>query len=296
MAAADSRRIIKNAPFRVTFPILNVTTGNPITAAAGMAPKIGKDGGTLTATTNSPTEIATTSGWYFLDLTATEMSADELLFTCSSTSTNAVTYGRVLETEPCLHSGVVVSATSLSVTLPATASAVDPDYVGSPIEIVRGTGAGQFRTILAYTGSSKTAIIDRAWGTTPDSSSVYVIRNVQASQMGSDGVVAANAKQLSGSGTAADNLKALYVGGLTAGTISDTGATTTVFKLDSTFSASDDAYKNALIVFTSGPLKPTAARILAYTGSTRQVTLSSQSTLISAPANGTSVVVLAHQE
>jgi hypothetical protein len=76
MASTDARPVPqKNVAYRVTFPILDAD-GDLVTGATSPDSEISKDGGTFTDCTNEATEIATSSGMYFLDLTSTEMNAD----------------------------------------------------------------------------------------------------------------------------------------------------------------------------------------------------------------------------
>ncbi len=76
MASTDARVIpYKNAAYRATFPILDAD-GDLVTGATSLDSEISKDGGTFTDCTNEATEIATSSGMYYLDLTSTEMNAD----------------------------------------------------------------------------------------------------------------------------------------------------------------------------------------------------------------------------
>jgi len=60
-----------------------------------------------------------------------------------------------------------------TVTLDASASAVDDEYNNMAITIVSGTGVGQTRYISDYVGSTKVATVGSAWSTQPDSSSVF---------------------------------------------------------------------------------------------------------------------------
>lgn len=62
-----------------------------------------------------------------------------------------------------------------SITLDASASAVDDFYKNSLIVVTGGTGANQVRTISGYTGSTKVATVTPNWGTNPSSDSVFVI-------------------------------------------------------------------------------------------------------------------------
>jgi hypothetical protein len=74
-----------------------------------------------------------------------------------------------------IHDGIAQAGNSHSITLAATASASDHVYNRNLIVIVDGTGAGQTRTIVDYDGSSKIAVVDRDWWTTPDATSEYFI-------------------------------------------------------------------------------------------------------------------------
>lgn len=78
MAATDARPVpIKNQAFRVTFPIYDAD-GDLVTGAASLDSEVSKDQATYTDCTNEATEIATASGTYYLDLTSTEMNADNV--------------------------------------------------------------------------------------------------------------------------------------------------------------------------------------------------------------------------
>lgn len=76
MASSDAKAIpVKNAALRITFPILDAD-GDLVTGATSLDSEVSKDGGTFADCTNEATEIATSSGMYYLDLTSTEMNAD----------------------------------------------------------------------------------------------------------------------------------------------------------------------------------------------------------------------------
>ena len=78
MASTDARPFpLKNTAFRVVFPILDAD-GDIVTGATGLDSEISKDQGTFADCTNEATEIATSSGIYYLDLTNTEMNADHV--------------------------------------------------------------------------------------------------------------------------------------------------------------------------------------------------------------------------
>ncbi len=78
MAATDSRPVPKkNVAYRAIFPILDAD-GDLVTGAASLDSEVSKDCGTFADCTNEATEIATSSGMYYLDLTSTEMNADSV--------------------------------------------------------------------------------------------------------------------------------------------------------------------------------------------------------------------------
>jgi prepilin-type N-terminal cleavage/methylation domain-containing protein len=71
------------------------------------------------------------------------------------------------------NAGTAQLATSNTITLSSSASAVDNYYVGLSIRTVGGVGLGQNRTISAYTGSSKVATVSTAWTVIPDNTTTY---------------------------------------------------------------------------------------------------------------------------
>lgn len=91
MAASDAQPFpVKNKAWRVTFPILDAD-GDLVTGATGLDSEISKDGGAFTDCGFEATEIATSSGIYYLDLTATEMNADTVAIIVKTTTSGAKT-------------------------------------------------------------------------------------------------------------------------------------------------------------------------------------------------------------
>jgi hypothetical protein len=98
MAASDARFVpVRNAAYRVTFPILDAD-GDLVAGAASLDSEVSKDGGTFADCTNEATEIAAASGMYFLDLTATEMDADTVAVIVKTGTAGAKTTPIVLYT------------------------------------------------------------------------------------------------------------------------------------------------------------------------------------------------------
>ena len=74
-AATDAApRPLYGVAYRVVFPLIDAD-GDLVTAAGSLDTEISKDQGTFVDATNEATEIATSSGMYYIDLTATEMQA-----------------------------------------------------------------------------------------------------------------------------------------------------------------------------------------------------------------------------
>ena len=91
MASSDASAFgRKGVAYRVTFPILDAD-GDLVTGATGLDSEVSKDGGTFADCTNEATEIATSSGVYYLDLTATEMNADTVAVIVKTSSSGAKT-------------------------------------------------------------------------------------------------------------------------------------------------------------------------------------------------------------
>jgi len=95
---------------------------------------------------------------------------------------NTVPVIEYLDGEPyvgVLHQGISQNAATNTIVLSTTATSTDNAYKDHLIKIISGTGAGQTRVITNYTGSSKTATVDRDWDIIPNSSSEYkIVRRV----------------------------------------------------------------------------------------------------------------------
>jgi hypothetical protein len=84
------------------------------------------------------------------------------------------------------YSGIVVSSTNntLTLSLDSTGATNTSEYQNSQIHIVRGTGAGQSATISSYDAITRTITISSTWTINPDTTSVYSIGNMKASDAG----------------------------------------------------------------------------------------------------------------
>lgn len=68
-----------------------------------------------------------------------------------------------------------VSATSNTITFPSTFSSSNSAYVGVNISLTSGPSAGDFRTITAYNGSTRTATVNQNWSSTPTSATYFAL-------------------------------------------------------------------------------------------------------------------------
>ena len=287
MATTDAGRPIKGAIYRHTFALRD-TSGQVVSGATNLDSEYSYASGAFADCTNEAVEIGS-SGIYYLELVAAETPYPSVSVIVKSSE--AVTHFHEINMEPCLHSGVAAGGGSSSITLASTASATDSLYLGGTIEIARGTGAGQVRAIVAYTGSSKTASVDRDWTTAPDTTSVYVIHPATAVPSVAGTHVKSDVLQIGSNTAAATALRELYKGAVIEGNVSDSTPAAGDFDGNAALSATDDFYNNMLLVFTTGDLTGYVARINDYTGTSRNISLSAS--LPSAPGNGDEFCILA---
>lgn len=162
MASTDSIPVPrKNVAYRLTFGLFK-SDGTLITAASGLDSEVSKDMGTFTDCTNEATEIATSSGVYYLDLTSTEMNADSVTLLVKSSSTGAVPV--VISLYPQETGDIKVDMTSWNGTAVAS-----PDTAGYPkVTIKSGTGTGEVNLTsgnVALTSAGNTAVVTELMGT-----------------------------------------------------------------------------------------------------------------------------------
>lgn len=95
MAATDAIAFpVYGQAFRLYWRIVAYSTANPITSSlTSLAATVSKDGGSFASTTNSPTAIGT-SGYGYVDLTASEMEASSLIVQVSASNSGAVYFAR----------------------------------------------------------------------------------------------------------------------------------------------------------------------------------------------------------
>jgi hypothetical protein len=151
MASTDATAIpVKNQAYRVTLPIWDAD-GDLVTGATGLDSEVSKDGGTFTDCTNEATEIATSSGMYFLDLTSTEMNADTVAIIVKTSSSGAKTTPIILY--PQEAGDIKVNATywnGTAVSSPATAGIPDVN-----VKNMNNVAATSITTVNANVGTTQ---------------------------------------------------------------------------------------------------------------------------------------------
>ena len=268
MASTDALPVPrKNVAFRAYFDLrLNTGALNP--GATGLDSEVSKDGGTMTDCTSEAVELATSSGHYYLDLTATEMNADSVVVQVKSTNTNNVT--RTLIMYPQETGDIKVDVTSWLGTAPIT-----PTLAGTPkVDVTHWIGTA---------------------AATPDTAGYPKVTHKVGTGTGelsiTSGVVSGNVVQIVGSAEAASKLQAGDIS-ITLGTVNITVApTVTQFECADITEATTDHFKNGLVRWYSGVLKGQQALCTAYSlvGGRGRFTVS---TMTDAPGSGDLCVIV----
>lgn len=176
---------------------LTPITFGPFVAADGITPKTGltptirlsKNGVSPYVNRNSGTAIThVENGWYSVTLDSTDTNTRGRLKVMATDTANHLPvwmdfdvlsqaywdekYGAALA----LQGGGASTAT-----LDAAASAIDAYYAGLFIALTGGTGAGQVRRIIGYTGATKVAQVETPWLTNPVAGTTYrLVANASA--------------------------------------------------------------------------------------------------------------------
>lgn len=143
-----------------------------------------------------------------------------------------------------VHDGIAqgAGADNNQIQLDANASSVDGSYDPALIGIVGGTGTGQCRLILQYSGSNRMATVDRGWRVAPDNTSEFIIY----ADAGREHVNEGNAQ----------------------------GSTATSITLNSTASTIDNNYVGQMVFVRSGIGEDQVRLVTAYNGTTKVATVS----------------------
>lgn len=154
---------------------------------------------------------------------------------------NVAAYGTGLQPLLPVRSATAQGGAANSITLDASASATDGLYDPSIVLIRSGTGAGQARMIVHYTGSTKVAVVDRTWRTNPDNTSVFEIYPLDNPLSVNEGLAQAGA-----------------------------GSTIT---LNSLASSTDNIYNGQTVIIRGGTGSDQVRVIIGYVGSSKVATV-----------------------
>lgn len=201
MAAGDAKAVpVKNAAYRVTFPILDAD-GDLVTGAAGLDSEVSIDGGTFGDCSAEATEIATSSGMYYLDLTNTEMNGDTIAIIVKTSTVGAKTTPIVLYTAARSVNDLAYPTTSgRSIDVTATGEVgIDWANIGGPTTTVNLSGT-----------TVKTA--------TDVETDTQDIQGRLPAALTGGGNMKSDALAISGDSTAADNAESFFDGTGYAGT------------------------------------------------------------------------------
>jgi hypothetical protein len=166
---------VYGAPWTVVFPMLDAD-GDLVTGATTPDSEVSKNGDTFADCTNEATEIATSSGIYYLTLTATEMTADIVAVIAKSATSGMKTTPIVLYPRKLveLASGTAQGGAAGYITLAAGSVLYDNQYSGCVCVATLDTTV-EARILGACTASNQQCVVTPEWNTTPDSDDTYKI-------------------------------------------------------------------------------------------------------------------------
>lgn len=260
---------VYGAPWTVVFPMLDAD-GDLVTGATTPDSEVSKNGDTFADCTNEATEIATSSGIYYLTLTATEMTADIVAVIAKSATSGMKTTPIVLYPRKLveLASGTAQGGAAGYITLAAGSVLYDNQYSGCVCVATLDTTV-EARILGACTASNQQCVVTPEWNTTPDSDDTYKIYLPEGMRIPTVNVVA-----ISDDTSAPPNLELMfdgtgYAGGTTkldvnTASISANAITATSIAADAITEAkiADNAFSNEH--FAAGAL--TSAEITSAAG------------------------------
>lgn len=188
--------------YTVIFPILDAD-GDLVTGAAGLDSEVSKNGDGFADCTNEATEIATSSGIYYLTLTGTEMTADVVgvivkTSTSGAKTTTLTLYPRKLIS---LATGTSQGGAVGYITLAAGTVAFNNQYSGCLCVATIDTNA-EARILGTCTASNQQCAVTPEWNVEPDDNDTYTIYLPEGMRFPTS-----NLKAISDDTTAADNLE-----------------------------------------------------------------------------------------
>src|SRR3990167_7115049 len=268
MAASDAKPVpIKDTAFRVSFPILDAD-GDLVTGATTPDSEFSEDAATFADCASEATEIATSSGMYYLELASTEMGGDTVVVIVKTATAGA-------KTTP-----IVLYPQSAANPINVNVQAISTDSTAADnLELwFDGTGYN------ASTSTIGTATAIAASGITAGSIATDAIG---AAELAADAVAeiadAVWDEAMSGHLTLGTYGQAMRGLGLT-GQVNDVAPAAGSFILGDFTEATADHFNGMKVIFTSGALLGQGRVITDYAVTTQLATFAEAFT--EAPANG----------
>ncbi len=169
--------------------------------------------------------------------------------------------------------GIAQAAAAGSITLDASASAVDGAYVGSIVVITSGTGVNQSNVIVGYVGATKVASVMWAWtstGVTPDATSNFAI--LRTASEGGDFIYPTIATPYSHTTSMISTLGSLDQTVVARRGVAQAGGAASI-TLDAGASAVSLDYSGMTINIINGTGSNQSRQISSYDGTTKVATL-----------------------
>lgn len=319
MAAGDAVPFPKkNAAYRVYFPILDAD-GDLVTGAASLDSERSLDGGTFANCSNEATEIATSSGMYFLDLNASEMNTDCTSVIVKTGTAGAKTTPMVLYTVERLYdemssdiaviesnsiviesntvvlesdsiiiqSQVLITQSEVSNILSDTTVIESNSIVTESNTVVLESDSITIQSMVLIVKSNTSDILSDTTIITSDTLVIESQTTVIESNsivIESDTIVISSDTVVIESDTTRLELALIAATGALEATPTSTSLQTDLPE------ATDDHYNNMVFVMTSGDEAGEARRIDDYTGLTGTITL--ETALSGSPTSGETFAIL----
>ena len=183
---------VYGAPYGVTFPILDAD-GDLVTGATGLDSERSLNGDTFADCSNEATEIATSSGMYYLLLTAAEMTTDVVTLIVKTTSSGAKTTPIVLYPRKLvsLLTGTSAGGAVGYITLASGAVQFNNQYNGCLCVSTIDSNV-ESRVLQACTSSNDQCTVTPSWNVAPDADDTYTIYLPEGMQVPTVDMVAIN--------------------------------------------------------------------------------------------------------
>jgi hypothetical protein len=215
------------------------------TASQGAAGYVGIDWGHI----NAPTTTVNLSG------TTIAAVAGAVGSVTATVTVGAYAAGQDPISKLAVRTGTAQAGTASSLTLDSGASATNSVYNGLALYLTGGTGAGQVRTIVGYSGTTKVATLDRAFQVTPNNTTTFALMPADSPTLNASLQVSANVA------TATIRTGTAQAGSANAITL-DAGASTI-----------NNIYSGDQITLTGGTGVGQTRSIVSYNGTTKAATI-----------------------